>query len=46
MDTNLIVLLEILLIAGSLLTFAACELRDARRRPAEVGLNRRRSNAN
>ncbi len=46
MDTNLIVLLEILLIAGSLLTFAACELREARRRPSKVGIDRCGSNAN
>ncbi|WP_162409431.1 hypothetical protein [Acuticoccus sediminis] len=46
MDMNLVVLLEILLIAGSLLTFAACELRDARRSLSRAKVDSRTRNAN
>ena len=36
MNMNAIVFFEILLIAGSLLTFAACEWRDMRKAPARM----------
>ena len=36
MDVNTIIAVEMLLIVGSLLTFAACEVREARRSPARA----------